>query len=184
MQYSRRRQIHVLDRHLPRVVGKRGDRGQIERLRPRDVVVSTGRRRGGERGQAAADVSTRHQRDAPIRGRQADLAAHTGAGQPAHEELGEDRCSGDGDRAAAVVEELLGVAVGDRVTERRSQVGVETAQRNDVARHRCQRRPGPRSDGGGRPSPSHRRWRRTRACRRRAMQPAARPGPRSPRPPR
>jgi hypothetical protein len=40
----------------------------------RDVVVSTGRRGRGKRGQAAADVSTRHQRNAPVRGGQADLA--------------------------------------------------------------------------------------------------------------
>ena len=48
------------------------------------------------------------------------------------EELSEDRRPGDGGGASAVAQHLLRVAIGDCVAERRGDIGIETAHRDNV----------------------------------------------------
>ena len=122
----------VLDRGGPLLLGQGGEGGHVQGPGAGDLLRAAGRPGGGQRGQGAGHVAARDERDAAVRRGEPELAAGPGPGQEAQEELGVDGGPGERERAAAFGEQLLGVAVADRVAERRVQDGVQAAQRHDV----------------------------------------------------
>ena len=87
----------------------------------------------GARASAARHRATSlRERYLAVSGGKPELAAGAGPGQEPEKELAIDRCSGDRNRAPALSEQPLGVAIADRVAKRRGQVRVEAAQRDDM----------------------------------------------------
>lgn len=127
------RDVHVDDRRLPCLRRDRGDACQVHRLGPRDVMVTAGRLTHRECGEGARHVVARHQGDPAIRCREPQQPGRARLGEPGLEELDVERSPGERARDAGGQKQILGEPVDHGVAERGRHVGVNAAQRRDMA---------------------------------------------------